>query len=366
MKNRKILSVLALICAVSLSGCGSKSSSSAESDTTAAVTTASSVTSSAEESTEAETDAEKTSEEESSEAETAANTVEKVKYKTADKQFTFEVPENLKLDDTGLAADCEYGFIADNKTIIGVSSYYDMHYTAKGFMEGMIPDFEAKFDNVKLEETTVNGQPAAKMTASKEENGLKIDTVYYIVQYGNGDLFMLMYATSPESSYDPVPDVEGLFASIEYKGKELRTEPERFSNKSFKCVIDEKLGVKSRDDYNVTVRYNLVDNIDGYTCSMRISTEKVDDVQAKFDETYNSWSSHKTTKNITKDTAQILGHDAQHIRRTLTVTGVDAVAEYYIFNDGATTIAVTMIYSESMADRFPSDVKSMLDTFELR
>ena len=368
MKNRKILSALALLCAVSLCSCGggsSDSESSAAKDTTAAVTSAaiSTADTTADEDTtaSAEATAEKTTE-----AETTGSTVEMIQYKTGDRQFRFEVPDNLKLDKTLHEEDCEYCFTADSMSIIGVSSYGDIHYTAKGFMQEMLPDFESKFTDVSLEETTVNGHPAMKMTASKEAEGTTVDTVYYIVQYGNGELFMLMYSTTPISSYDPEPDVQKIFASVEYRGDELKTETERFSNKAFKCAVDEKLWIKSRDDYNVTVKYNLVDNIDEYTCSVKISAEKIDDINEKADSIYNTWKSHKLTKNITKDNAQILGHDAQHIRRTMTVTEVDAVSEYYIFKDGDTTIAVTLVYAESMEDKFLSDIKPMLDTFELR
>lgn len=368
MKNRKILSALALLCAVSLCSCGggsSDSGSSAAKDTTAAVTSSaiSTADTTADEDTtaSAETTAEKTTE-----AETDGDDAEMTEYKTSDKLFKFKVPGNFKPAENDLVNDCEYCFTADGITIVGVSSYSGIHYTANGFMKSLLPDFEREFTGVKLEETTVNGQPASKMTASKEAEGTTIDTVYYIVQYGNGELFMLMYSSSPISSYDPEPDVQKIFASVEFKGDALKTETERFSNKAFKCAIDEKLWTKSRDDYNVTVKYNLVDNIDEYTCSVKISAEKIDDINEKADSTYNTWKSHKLTKNITKDNAQILGHEAQHIRRTMTITEVEAVSEYYIFKDGDTTIAVTLVYAESMEDKFLSDIKPMLDTFELR
>ena len=196
MKNRKILSALALLCAVSLCSCGggsSDSESSAAKDTTAAVTSAaiSTADTTADEDTtaSAEATAEKTTE-----AETTGSTVEMIQYKTGDRQFRFEVPDNLKLDKTLHEEDCEYCFTADSMSIIGVSSYGDIHYTAKGFMQEMLPDFESKFTDVSLEETTVNGHPAMKMTASKEAEGTTVDTVYYIVQYGNGELFMLIEA----------------------------------------------------------------------------------------------------------------------------------------------------------------------------
>jgi len=366
MKRIPFILALAVLSGSLWSCGGSGSSSSAENETSSAAGTAA-VTTAETSGNEDTTASEKTSaEEETTEAETTEKKTEAVKYKTGDKQFTFEVPGNLRPDDTLLAEECEYCFTADNITAIGISSYSDLHYSAKGFVEGILPDFESKFDEVKAEDTTVNGLPAVKLTASEDKEGIKINTVYYTVQFGNGDLFMLMYSASPVSSYDPEPDVQSIFDSVVYKGEELRTEDEKFSNKSFKCLISNKLFVKSRDDYNVTVKYNLADNMDEYTCSLRISTEKVDDVQEKFDSTYNSWSSHKATKSISKDTAEILGHQAQHIRRSLNVTSVDAISEYYIFKDGSDTTALTFIYAESMEDTFKADISSMLDTFKMR
>ncbi|MBR4627646.1 MAG: hypothetical protein IKO47_08115 [Ruminococcus sp.] len=372
MKRIPLIIALAMLTG-SLWSCGSSSSSSEETTgTSAASTAAASASTEAEEDTTEETSAEKTSEADTTE-ETSAGTesssekeIHSEQYKTGDGLFKFRVPDTLSKNDNDIIEDSEFKFDNGQDAVIGISSYGGLHYTAKGFAEGLVPDFENEFSDVSCEETEMNGQPAEKLSAFMEKNGERYVFDTYFIQYGNGELFSLAYAYPSSSSYSISQDVQFILDSVEFTGSELKKRAANYTGKGFDMKIDEKFYIKSKDDYNVTVKYNLVDSIDEYTASMKISAEKVDDVKANADDIYSKWQAHKSTENIGRDTAEFLGRQADHIYRTVTVSGVRLSTEYYIFKDGDTTIAATLTIPEKISDKFLSDIQPLLDSVRVK
>ncbi len=367
MKKIAFLLSLAVLTGM-VSGCGSSSSSAeAPEETSDAVTTeAETAAPSTEEKT---TDAEKTEAETENEtsSETASDEANEpgteagVHYLTSDNMFSFDAPASLKRNENGTFEECEFVFEGSNGELAGVMTLCGYHYSAAGFMEGIADGFAENYGTVETATVEVNGLEAEQLTASGEDTTF----VCTMVQYGNGDIFALM--TSVPSGGDAFrAEAEKILSTVEYSGKELKTKDENYSGKGFSMTVGPDFYLYRKDDYNATIKYNLADSLGEYTTSLKVSAEKVDSVSGTADDTYEQWRTNSKTLSVSRDTAEILGHQAEHIYRTVDVLEMTVATEYYIFDDNGTAIAVTIVAPQDSLTGFRQDIQPVLDSIKIK
>lgn len=360
--NKKITLMLitAALCASAWS-CGSKVGSGDSSGTTAAV---SSETASAAD-TSAQTTAADTA------ADTAAESVPATvgadgRYKTPDGLFSFKVGDNLKLVENG-SGEYDYAFSAgDDGSMLGIKAVTNMHQTAIGFSESIVPTYEEKFDNVVCKEVEVNGLPAAKLAANYTDNGQNFVFVYTMVQYGNGDLFTLMATLNANGSYNYDEDFDAILASVEYTGAPLKTGGETCETDSFSFTVGDKFYVYSKDSGEASVKYNLANDSSEYLCKMSIKAEEAASVEELAESIGKKRRENTNTKSFEEGTEEFLGRESHSSLWKLEAKSIPLTCEQHIFEVNGKVYSVTIIAQTNGFARFTDDCEKILETLSFK
>lgn len=348
MKIRSLISAMALLCAVSMCGCGSEESSSSS------AVTAASTSSASEASTSAETFGK------AAEAETKAGYNY---YDTEDGMFRVGLSGDYKeYKENGLSS-CEFTLTPDELSLVGFMSVSGRHFTAMGFTSGLVEDFKKEFDNVKCEETEANGLPAAVISAEKTQSGVLFNFEYYLVQFGNGDLLMIAKGTPVTSSYNI--DIEEILKNVEYKGEPLRETDSEINGKYFHMTLGSKFYADGADE-KFKIRYNLADSEERYTTGLNISTEFGKPAASMADKQYEKWSANSKIKELKRDKADFMGRDCEHMSYYMDVVGNKVNIDWYAFYDGGAGYNFTMLYPDSTKEQFLKDIQPALDSFETK
>ena len=334
---------MALLCAVSLCGCGSESSSSSS-----VAASATNVASSAETTTEA------------SEPETKDGYNY---YDTADGKFRVGFSDNYKEYDQEGLTSCEFTLTPDGLALVGVMSVSGRHFSAMGFTSGMVEDFEKEFDNVKCTATEVNGRPAASITCERSKDGLTYNFEYLMVQYGNGDLLLLAKGTPATSSYNI--DFEELLKDVEYKGEPLKEGDSEIVGSYFRLTVGSKFYADGADE-KFKVRYNIAESQDMYTTGLNISTEFGNPAGYIADRQYKTWEVSEKIKDLKRDKAEFMGRNCEHMSYHMDIAGSEIYIDWYAFLEGAVGYTFTMLYPESTKEQFIKDIQPVLDSFETK
>lgn len=362
--NKKITLMLitAALCASAWS-CGSKvgsGSGSSSVETTSADVTAAESETSAESSGAAETP----SEDDTLPPATAAPATIGAdgRYKTPEGLFSFTVADNYK----PVASESEEYDMAfkeeGNDLLIGIKSIIDMHQTAKGFSEGVLPEYEKKFSEVSVKEETVNGLPAAKLTAVYNEGSEKYIFSYTMVQYGNGDLFTVMYSTPATSSFSPDGDIEAMLNSLEYTGAPLKSGDEVCECGSFKCTVGDRFYIRSKNQSNMSFGYNLANSISEYMCRGYFREEEGTSAETLASETVSKWDGNDSVTGITNEKTEFMGHEAYCVKWTVTRSVFVLDVTTYYFEENGKVYAAAMSSYQDITEQFANDSQAVFDS----
>ena len=285
-------------------------------------------------------------------------------YDTKDGMFTFALSSDYKDYKNEMMDDCEYSFTPDGMAAIGFMSLIDYHYSAKGFTEGMVDDFKEKFDDVDWEETTVNGLPAVRLTAKKNMDGTENTFEYYMVQYGNGDLFMVLMGTPVVSSYKI--DIEEIFSNVEYKGEPLKTGDELCDCGSFELTVPEKLYATEKSDGKVKIVNNLANSMNEYMCRLAVIEETDDSAESAFNDYYTKRSGNNKTVSIEKGETEIAGHKAYRIFWKINASSFSLTTDTYIFDENGKVYSITITAENSEFDKFSAECQPVIDSLSFK
>ena len=284
-------------------------------------------------------------------------------YDTEDGMFRIGFADNFKEYSGGDMDSCELTLTPDGLSLVSFTSVCGKHFTAMGFAGGLVEDFKSSFDNVALSETTANGLPAARITADRTKDGVDYAFEYLLIQYGNGDLFVLAKGIPDISSY--AIDIEEILRNVEYKGEPLSESDSEIDGKTMHMTVDKKFYVYGADD-KFKVRYNLSDSDAQYTSGLNISTETGGSAASVADRMYEKWGTTDRIKNLSRDKAEFMGRECEHITYLMDVTVNDVNADWYAFDENGTVYIFTLLYPDSMAQQLKSDIQPVLDSFEIK
>ena len=228
----------------------------------------------------------------------------------------------------------------------------------------MIEDFKKKFDTVDWEETTVNNLPAARLTAKQTKNGSENTFEYYLVQYGNGDLFMAASGIPAASSYKI--DVEEIFSNIEYKGAPLKTGDEQYQCDAFELTVPETFYVSNNENNTVGIKRNLADSQAEYTCKLSISKDSEKSAAKARDNYYDKRSSNKTTVSIEKSDAEIAGRKAYRIFNKIESSGTKLILDAYYFEEKGSVYSVSMVTDSEAYEQFKEECLPIIESMNVK
>lgn len=359
MDKRIITLIIAAGLCVSASGCGSKSSSSGSvSDVSASEASATAAS------------AEKTEASEASSAETTTAAVTKAEnadlnyYDTEDGKFRIGLGKEFKEYKNEAVSDCEFSFTPDGMSVVGFMTYSGRHFSAAGFVDGLQEGFREKFENVSSDFITVNGLPVALITASQTIGGVENNFVYYTVQYGNGDLLMVIIGAPEVSSYKI--QIEDIIGNVEYKGEPLKTEDELFDGGEYEMTVPEKFSVWENKLGEVRVIYNLCDSEAEYMCRLTVFEEEADSAKELFSERAKSRYENKNTISVEQDEAEFLGRDAYRIFWKIEKSPFALTTETYYFEENGKVYSLSITADSGIFDRFREECQPVIDSIKFK
>ena len=285
-------------------------------------------------------------------------------YDTEDGMFTFALSSDYKDYTNEMLNDCEYTFTPDGMAAVGFMSMVDYHYTAAGFTMGMIDDFKAKFESVDFEETTVNGLPAAKLTAKKKMSGTDNTFEYYMVQYGNGDLFMAATGTPAVSSYKI--DIAEIISNVEYKGAPLKTGEERCECDCFALTVPETFYVSNKKDDTVGLKHNLSNSTADYMCKISFAKDSENSAAKARDTFYEKRSSNKNTVSIEKSDAEIAGRKAYRIFNKINSSDMKLTLDSYFFEENGSVFSVSIVSDSDAFEQFREECVPIIESLTIK
>lgn len=287
-------------------------------------------------------------------AESSAERENELKYyNTEDGCFRFGVKPELEETES---EEYEYTFTNGEKdSLIGILSLTGYHQTAKGFSESILSDYKEVYDNVKGEEMTIGNAPAYRVTADAEGGIVYTSTM---VQYGNGDLFVVN-TTEAKGSEKCAEQTEIILNGLEFTGEPLKSENETFENDYFSVTIPEKFYFHKSDNESAAVRLNLQNSISEllYTFSIDAMTGETD-IKAIADAAYEK-SSDKNS--IAREASEFSEYPSERITFTDKISGETIITEQHFFKVNGTCFRVTIVCSDSMLDRFDSEMQPIID-----
>ena len=359
MDKRIITLIIAAGLCVSAWGCGSASSSSgsvsdAATSAAASETAGSAETTEASESTAAETTA----------ASTKAEDADLNYYDTEDGKFRIGLGKEFKEYTNENLSDCEFSFTPDGMSAVGFMAYSGRHFSAAGFVDGLEEDFKEKFETVSCEKLTVNGLPAALIIADETINGVQSTFEYYTVQYGNGDLLMIIVGTPAVSSYKI--QIEDIISNVEYKGEPLKTGDEPFDGGAFEMTVPEKFSVAENKDGEAKIVYNLCDSEAEYMCRLTLSEEEGNSAKDVFSDRAKSRYENKNTISLEQDEAEFLGHDAYRILWKMELSPFTLTTESYYFDENGKVYSVTITADTGIFEQFRDDCQPIIDSIRIK
>lgn len=337
MKIKRILLFTSALClTAALYGCGNKSSSSSETKSPSSQTDTESV-----------------------------SLPENMKYyDTNGGFFSFGTDETLKQYEGETKEDYEFAFQAgDDDTLIGILTITGLHQTAKGFSESVLPDYEDEeiYSNVKGEELTIAGNPAYRITADAEGD---ISYSEIMIQFGNGDLFTVFATASKDYVQECEKQTEIILNSVEFKGDPLKTEPETYENDYFSITAGEKWYFRSMKNDFASISLNLQNDISEMMYAFSFSAlPDASDKETTAEDAAAKLGQYEFNQDITRDTAEYMGFDAEHIRY---LNPMDAFVDYYIFEKDGVCYQAIEVCPTNMTEQYQTDIQEVIDNIVIK
>ncbi len=279
--------------------------------------------------------------------------------------FTFGISEDLEIFEVD---DFDIAFTNGNDSVIGMFSFSGYHDTVKSIATDVISDYEEKYTNVVHNESTVNGVPCLDITAdttAPDADETKMKIRFSALQYGNGDIFYLVYMGAAESQPQLEEYYQQMLNSIEYLGEPLKTEDETFSNKYYTVTTSPMWCVEEKDG-RIKIGLNLRNSIDEIYYGISLSppddeknarevAESHCDAKKKLDSTLSSEI----------DETEICGYDAFRVTSHTKIGEVDFFQETFCFDKDGKCWQIDSLYPNGEEEEFKKNIQPILESLEI-
>lgn len=283
--------------------------------------------------------------------------------------FTFGISEELEIIEVD---DFDIAFKTDREdSVIGMLSFSGFHNSLKGISDDMIADFNDKYTNVVYDESTVNGVPCFNITADTtaddpDETEMKIR--FSALQYGNGDIFYLVYMGAAESQPQLEEYCQQLLNSIEYLGEPLKTEDETFSNEYYTVTASPMWYIEEKEKMNcLKIGLNLQDDPEDIFYEIRLNEPNY---ETSPKDAAESWNDTKKGVNSTMsseiDEVEICGYDAFRVTTHTKVGETDIFLEKFFFDKDGKCMNIGFTYPNGREEEFKKDIQPILDSLEIK
>lgn len=379
---KRILAFSAAVClAVSAAGCGDKKDTDTSSETSPAATeeiTAEETLAATETET---TEVTSTSDEESAaEEETSSSDDEYVErditdvvknegglnyYMSRCERFTFGISEDLEIIEVD---DFDIAFTNGKDSVIGMRSFSGFHDTVKSGAVDMISYFEEKYTNVVHNESTVNGVPCFNITAdttAPDADETKFKIRYSELQYGNGDIFYLIYMGTAEAQPQLEEYYQQMLNSIEYLGEPLKTEDETVSNEYYTVTTSPMWYIEERKG-RIKIGLNLRNGTDEIFYSINLAPPD-DEKNAKdaADSLKDKKKELDSTISSEIDETEICGYDAFRVTTHTKIGETDFFLETFFFDKDEKCRKISLTYPNGREEEFKKNIQPILESLKI-
>lgn len=297
-------------------------------------------------------------EEETTEKPTLSN--QSQTFSSDDGMFKFAIDSVLERSNDKKFSDYEFHFrIKEEDLHLCVMTVSGSHQTAKGFSDHLIKEISDDYLNLTGQDGEINGMPAYKAHADCPSYGENYKFGYAAVQYGNGDLFIVI-GISPDSSAEYCSILaDDLLNSVIYKGKDVRTKDATVDNAYFKATVSPDFYVESSDDRSMQAVINLQESLDEAFCSMRLEAHPGSSSASVI-------SSDTDEEDVYAGQEEILGCTAQKYTCKLELLDQDIQIDTFYLDHNGTCYSVSFISTEEHSAIFRMKMQPLLDNITLK
>ena len=354
MKNKILL--ISLIAALSLSAvsCGSKDSSSESKNTdSSSVSTT--------ENAEPDEDTGTTAAETETEAPTETASENGSEMPADDDLFTYDLPECAVENPDGHNEylDNKYYDLGENAYIITYQTL-DQHQSAYFAGTRQLNHEENQYTDIVSNDLEINGVPAYKFTAKCKENNVDQDYTSVFLQYGNGDIFALVYAypSAEKDKYEPI--CEEVISSVKYLGEPLKTEDEHYSSDICSMTVNKDFYI-AEENVVVSLKLNIYDKTEELVSRITVGPAKstAEELKIKYEEDADKYNS------IEAGQTDIGNYNANYVKFTRTAMNMPVEQCSYFVDTPNGSYEILVMSSEDMYDEFMERAKPIFDSLVL-
>ena len=354
MKNKILL--ISLIAALSLSAvsCGSKDSSSESKNTgSSSVSTT--------ENAEPDEDTGATAAETETEAPTETASENGSEMPADDDLFTYDLPECAVENPDGYDEylDNKYYDLGENAYIITYQTL-DQHQSAHYAGTRQLNHEENQYTDIVSKDLEINGVPAYKFTAKFKENNVDCDCTSVCLQYGNGDIFTLVYAypSAEKDKYEPI--CEEVISSVKYLGEPLKTEDEHYSSDICSMTVNKDFYI-AEENVVVSLKLNIFDKTEELVSRITVGPAKstAEELKIKYEEDADKYNS------IESGQTDIGNYNANYVKFTRTAMNMSMEQCSYFVDTPNGSYEILVMSSEDMYDEFMERAKPIFDSLVL-
>lgn len=281
---------------------------------------------------------------------------------TEDRLFDFAINGALESKMNHRFEEYDYHFqIKEYDLHLAVLTVTDLHQSVEAFSEQII---KASGGSTELKGSAgeINGHPAYKASGKCADYGEDYQYGFAAVQYGAGDLFIVI-GISPKGYAGYCNQLaDDLLASVKYNGKDIPAEPQHFENDYFSFDIPTELYLDDSDKTSASVGITLQDHPDEVLCRFSIdanSGKSLDQVLQKL---------HLSLEDA--ESAQFAGRNAYYFRDRSTDSeegdkGLHLTLERYMIPTGNCCYAVTVMATEETVLIFRAMLEPLFDSLNL-
>ena len=297
-------------------------------------------------------------------------------YEAGGGVFSFSVDKESGLKEYNSSEDGNYEFAFQNEddgAMISVMSIVNFHQTIESVCKGREKDYAKIYTHILGSKTQIGGNPAYQITGSFKDGDTDFKFGSTGVQYGNGDLFFVIYTVPSANTEKYEKYANDIFSTIQYTGEPLKTDEETYETNYFSLKAGPEWCFYNKGEDQTTIIYNLAENDDSAMCTLKITSFPISEngsAEQQVNEVTQTYEGNENVSNFIKAEGKVGEYDAHYVGYNLSTGEGDAKTvlyyDVYFFDKDDRCYTITMLAPESVASKFMSGAMKVINTLTIK
>ena len=288
--------------------------------------------------------------------------------------FSVDASSGLKEYNSNDEENCEFCFKNEEEnSVISIMSAVNLHQTIDSVCKGREKLYASVYSHILGSNTQIGGNPAYEITGSFKDNDTDFKFGSIGVQYGNGDLFFVIYTVPSASAEKYEKFANDILSTVQYTGEPLKTGEETYETDYFSLKAGAEWCFYNKGEDQTTVIYNLAENDDSAMCTLKITALPISEngsAEQQIKDITDMCNSNENVSNFVQAQGKVGEYDAQYAGYNLSSGEGENKAVFYhdiyCFDKGDRCYTITLLAPESVASKFMSGAMKVINTLEIK